>query len=218
VWLCGCVAVWLCGCVAVWLCGCVAVWLLAVGRDMNKVVLQYPVQFWPSVNWFTNILPAGQRPCGVSLSSPVSVAPNSNILVAWQFGTVARQRERLSDDELVAVVAEEIRHTFQASCDRPIPAPIAHAVTRWGTDVFSRGSYSFSGVGSDHQEDISVLGAPVDDKLFFAGEATDADYPGTVHGALLAGLREAKRVMDVFARAESTRPHTRQRLWTNKSE
>ena len=45
----------------------------------------------------------------------------------------------------------------------------------------------------------SILGdtlpEPVGARLLFAGEATSEDYPSTVHGAYLSGLREAERVL-----------------------
>ena len=35
-------------------------------------------------------------------------------------------------------------------------------------------------------------------RVFFAGEHTCKNYPATVHGALLSGLREAGRIADQF--------------------
>lgn len=35
-------------------------------------------------------------------------------------------------------------------------------------------------------------------RLFFGGEHTIRNYPATVHGALLSGLREAGRIADQF--------------------
>ncbi|HVV51264.1 MAG TPA: FAD-dependent oxidoreductase [Polyangia bacterium] len=39
----------------------------------------------------------------------------------------------------------------------------------------------------------AALAAPLG-PLVFAGEATDADHPGTVHGALASGARAAREV------------------------
>jgi hypothetical protein len=61
----------------------------------------------------------------------------------------------------------------------------------WAADPHARGAYSWIPVGA--LDAPAALAAPVD-SLFFAGEATDADHPGTVHGALASGERAAREV------------------------
>jgi monoamine oxidase len=60
----------------------------------------------------------------------------------------------------------------------------------WSADPFALGAYSYVGVGG--LDAPSTLAEPIDDTLFFAGEATSeiADL-GTVHGALQSGVRAA---------------------------
>jgi monoamine oxidase len=60
----------------------------------------------------------------------------------------------------------------------------------WSRDPFARGAYSYLAVnGGDAR---ARLAAPVDDTLFFAGEATASDgQGGTVNGALETGERAA---------------------------
>jgi len=38
--------------------------------------------------------------------------------------------------------------------------------------------------------------AAVEDRLFFAGEATSRDYEATVHGAYRSGLRAAEEIIN----------------------
>ena len=81
-----------------------------------------------------------------------------------------------------------------------VPRPSGRMITRWRQDPFSLGSYSYLAVGSS-PEDRSVIAEPVDDKIFFAGEAVHRDFPATVHGAHLSGLDAA----DALARTEAQR-------------
>ena len=46
-------------------------------------------------------------------------------------------------------------------------------------DPLFRGAYSYIALGSS-PDDMEVLGEPVDDVLFFAGEATSKDHAATV--------------------------------------
>ena len=64
----------------------------------------------------------------------------------------------------------------------------------WQADPFSRGAYSFvvaGGVGSQER-----LAKPVENTLFFAGEATQSDgLGGTVDGALESGIRSGREIL-----------------------
>jgi len=64
----------------------------------------------------------------------------------------------------------------------------------WSADSFSRGAYSYipAGLVNSQQE----LAEPVQETLFFAGEATSLDSQlGTVHGAISSGNRAARQVI-----------------------
>ncbi|CAJ1978604.1 unnamed protein product [Sphenostylis stenocarpa] len=74
-----------------------------------------------------------------------------------------------------------------------VPDPIQSICTRWGSDPLSYGSYSHVSVHSSG-DDYDILAENVGNRLFFAGEATSRQYPATMHGAFLSGLREASRI------------------------
>jgi monoamine oxidase len=62
----------------------------------------------------------------------------------------------------------------------------------WQIDPFSCGAYSYGLVGSNGAQ--QALGSPVEETLFFAGEATDASgHNGTVHGAIASGIRASRK-------------------------
>ncbi|MFS0853247.1 FAD-dependent oxidoreductase [Microbacterium sp. 179-I 3D4 NHS] len=74
-----------------------------------------------------------------------------------------------------------------------VPRPAAGLRSTWTTDQYAFGAVSFTpvGIGADTR---SALARPVDDRVFFAGEATDEDAPGTMRGAVRSGQRAAGEV------------------------
>ncbi|MBC7441174.1 MAG: FAD-dependent oxidoreductase [Ramlibacter sp.] len=75
-----------------------------------------------------------------------------------------------------------------------VPRPENLRRSSWSADPFARGSHSFPAVGAT-PEQREALGQPVDGRLFFAGEATSIDAPGTVQGARASGARSAREVI-----------------------
>jgi monoamine oxidase len=67
----------------------------------------------------------------------------------------------------------------------------------WHADPFARGAYSWVPAGC--LDARASLAEPVEDTLWFAGEAANLEgYGGTVHGAIGAGIRAARQVLEVF--------------------
>lgn len=65
--------------------------------------------------------------------------------------------------------------------------------TAWGRDSFSRGAYSYAVPG--HADARQVLAAPVDGRIFFAGEACSLHSFSTTHGAYLTGIAAADAIV-----------------------
>ncbi len=71
-----------------------------------------------------------------------------------------------------------------------VPEPIRHIVSAWNGDAWVRGSYSCARPGGANQR--RVLAQPIDDRLFFAGEASSSDFYASVHGACFSGRVAAR--------------------------
>ncbi|WP_368496364.1 FAD-dependent oxidoreductase [Herbiconiux sp. A18JL235] len=78
----------------------------------------------------------------------------------------------------------------------PVPAPAAYLRSAWADDPFSLGSFSMTPVGAD-PGDRATLREPVRGRVFFAGEATSTEFPGTVVGAARSGEAAAASVVAV---------------------
>jgi monoamine oxidase len=71
--------------------------------------------------------------------------------------------------------------------------PEAFLVHDWQADPYARGGYSYVRVGGQGARE--ALARPVEDTLFFAGEATAVEDSGTVGGALASGMRAAREIL-----------------------
>jgi monoamine oxidase len=67
------------------------------------------------------------------------------------------------------------------------------AASQWRRDPFALGSYSYARPG--HADDRAKLAAPVDARLFFAGEACSPDFFSTAHGAYVSGREAAEQTV-----------------------
>ncbi|XP_038077080.1 lysine-specific histone demethylase 1A-like isoform X2 [Patiria miniata] len=175
--------------------------------NLNKVVLCFDKAFWdPSVNLFGHVGSTTASRGELFLFWNLYKAP---VLLALVAGEAAQIMENVSDDVIVGRCLSVLKGIFGAST---VPQPKEAVVTRWRADPWSRGSYSYVAAGSSGNDyDLMatpitptpvVQGAPPQPnnmpRLFFAGEHTIRNYPATVHGALLSGLREAGRIADQF--------------------
>ncbi len=66
-------------------------------------------------------------------------------------------------------------------------------LSAWGYDPWIRGAYSAQTPGCSGMR--RQLAEPVDECLYFAGEATSTDFFSTAHGAYLSGIRAVKEVV-----------------------
>lgn len=172
--------------------------------NLNKVVLCFDRFFWdPNANLFGHVGSTTGSRGELFLFWSLYKAP---VLLALVAGEAATIMENVSDDVIIGRCIAVLKGIFGNSL---VPQPKETVVTRWKADPCSRGSYSYVATGASGN-DYDLLAAPVTPsaspnlstqppaRLFFAGEHTIRNYPATVHGAMLSGLREAGRIADQF--------------------
>jgi monoamine oxidase len=120
----------------------------------------------------------------------------STILIGWAGGPAADKLAGRESPEILAQGLDALARIFRL--DREMIAGLLEAwyVADWHSDPYARGAYTYVAVGgidAPHR-----LAEPVEDTLFFAGEATHAEMGGTVAGALASGYRAAEEVLDAL--------------------
>jgi len=166
---------------------CRAISALGMGT-LNKCFLRFPSVFWPAtVDWLEYIPEDRGRWTEWVNFSQVCGKP---VLLGFNAADFGREIESWSDRDIVADAMKSLRAIF----GRQIPDPSDFQITRWASDPFALGSYSFNALGSNPgmRDDLAK---PVDRRIFFAGEATNRRYFGTVHGAYFSGIRAAGEIL-----------------------
>jgi monoamine oxidase len=116
------------------------------------------------------------------------------VLTAWAPADAAERLSGLSDAEICEEAIQALARVLHVSVER-CRAELVHAYTHnWQNDAYSRGAYSYVSVGGgDTQRELA---APVQNTLFFAGEATNFEgHHGTVYGAIVSGYRAAEEIL-----------------------
>ena len=162
---------------------------LAVG-PVIKLVLQFRHPFWESwrAGQFVDVgfLHAADAPFPTLWTSLPFRVP---LLTAWVGGPRAQRLQSASRQELIELALASVRQAL----DFPGPLReelVAAHVHDWASDPWSRGAYSYIGVGGG--EAPAQLAQPLRERLFFAGEAAHPDSSGTVEAALQSGRRAAQ--------------------------
>lgn len=170
---------------------------------MNKVVLVFDQPFWDTERDMFGLL---REPTILDSMNQDDYAVNRGrfylfwncmkttglpVLIALMAGDAALQAENTPDDEIIGEVTSQLRNVFK---DAVVPDPLETIITRWASDKFTRGSYSY--VAADAlPEDYNLMAQNIGN-LHFAGEATCGTHPATVHGAYLSGLRAASEIIE----------------------
>lgn len=179
----------------------------------TKIFFQFDKTFWPNeAEYFLYADPVtrGYYPVWQSLSKDTFL-PESNIIFATVVDDQSARVENLSDEETKEEALAVLRKMFP---DKEIPEPTAFMYPRWTQNPWSYGSYS-NWPPSTTLEMHENLRANAD-RLWFAGEATSAEYFGFLHGAYFegryAGEEVAARLKDTCVWIQGTktcghRPH-----------
>lgn len=158
--------------------------------NVNKFLLVWNTPFWNTNLQYIGYTPDIKGKFNYFLN--VKKFTTNNALMTFAFGDYATATESMSDSEIINEVMLHLKSIYGNS----IPNPTNMLRTKWGQNVNTYGAYSYATNGTT-TADFDTLAKEVNNKLFFAGEHTNRDYRGTVHGAYLSGIREADKIIDL---------------------
>ncbi len=184
-----------------------AIRLLAMGQVI-RIVLRFRSRFWEELD----IPGTGGREDLEQLGFihyPEAPIPTwwtllpvrAPMLVGWTGGfnaekliTSGTRSGAIDPTQVLNAAIESLGQIFGIPEPKLRELLVASYTHDWHSDPFARGAYAYLPVGG--LEAQNELARPVDDTLFFAGEAMSVGHIGTVHGAIETGWRAAKQILN----------------------
>ena len=117
------------------------------------------------------------------------------VIECYYGGALARDLEAAGEAASLAFAREELARHVGSDLVRRMEVL---ACSAWQGTPFIGGSYSYAEVGAWTER--AVLAAPVDNRLFFAGEACSPHRYSTAHGAFETGIGTAEQITNALGR------------------
>ena len=166
----------------------------------RRIDLRFDTAWWMEANHSPSTFVLGRdQPFPVWWTT---APPSLPFITGWVGGPRAQLMAGRTHDEVARLALQSAASIFGRTV-KMLESRVRAVYTHdWSTDAFSRGAYSYGGVGALAARE--TLRRPVAGTLFLAGEALAGDgLNGTVSGALTSGLQAAATLLDV----PMTTPH-----------
>jgi len=164
-----------------------------------RVLLDFKMNFWGQESAFLY----GGSESPEYLNAGVGRSENSKTLSLTVNGSKAAEFSTLGTDA-IPIILDEMDTYFGGKATLNIRKDLNDkaitVIQDWSKEKYVRGGIAYLKSEGSNQDRIN-LGASVNDKIFFAGEATDArGESGTINGALLSGERAANEALTSISR------------------
>jgi monoamine oxidase len=163
-----------------------------------KVILRFREAFWEN-----EVPAAGEKLSQMAfMHSRESAVPTwwtyfpvrASVLTGWAGGPAGERLSHRPASEILSTALDALAKMTGIHKSKLEGMLQASHVADWQSDPFARGAYSYIAVGG--MKAPKRLAAPVENTLFFAGEATATEgLGGTVDAAILTGRRAAEEIL-----------------------
>jgi monoamine oxidase len=115
------------------------------------------------------------------------------VLTGWAGSRKADHFANHSEGEIMEEALHSVANIFDKSINQVKENLREGFVFNWEKEKHAQGAYAYSMPGSPLAK--KILNTPIEDTIFFAGEAlAESDSPGTVEAALISGKEVAKKI------------------------
>ena len=152
-------------------------WLQARHQDLSKMLFVFSGEKIPT--WWT------QYP------------RKENTLTGWFAGPDAYKENKTADQEMMDMGIQSLSSIFDQPVSELNDNLKTARVANWVSNPYINGGYAYEVVGGDQWK--SVIMKPIENRIFFAGEALqEGSETGTVEAALNSGKKVAELIVEML--------------------
>jgi len=159
--------------------------------NVVKTILEFDEAFWQNEKKNISFIFTNEK-----IPTWWTQLPKENaILTGWLGGTKAASLKNATDKELLQAALESLASAFKKSADILKNKLLAYKINNWANFPNIFGGYSYETIKSKSAKNL--LNQPVDQTIFFAGEALYSGiHGGTVEAALESGKQAAQKIIN----------------------
>ncbi len=151
--------------------------------DGIKVFIEFSEKFYPDALMFGNLLTAFLSASKTFYDAAFRKNTSMNIMGVFAVSDGAKPYTSLnSDQEIIDKILDEIDEMFDGKGRKFYKK---HVIQNWSKEPYIGGSYSYN-FKNDQNSTVNTILTPVENKIYFSGEALSIDNQATVHGAALS--------------------------------
>lgn len=159
--------------------------------DGLKAFIEFREKFYPDILFEGGLIENLSSDDKIFYDAAFRKDTRTNVLGLFTINERAAAYTNLSSEAAIieAIIAElDLIFAGQASQHY-----VRHIVQNWSGETYIKGSYS-SDFAQDQLQTVNTIKQPIDNKVFFAGEALSIDHQATVHGACASGFAAVEQL------------------------
>ncbi len=160
--------------------------------DGIKVFIEFSERFYPDILLFGGVIQALISEGRTYYDAAFRKDSSRNVLGLFAINEHAAEFTNLADDQ--AIIDHVLRELDEIFDGKASATYMKHIIQNWSKEPYIQGSYStdFDGNRSNIMNNIA---APLDQKIYFAGEVLSDENQATVHGASQSSYEAVRNIL-----------------------
>ncbi|MEL7532741.1 MAG: NAD(P)/FAD-dependent oxidoreductase [Bacteroidota bacterium] len=161
--------------------------------DGLKAFIEFEERFYPDVLMFGKLIQAAFEDNKIYYDAAFGKDANRHVLGLFTINEQASEYTDLGTDEkILERILDELDEVFEGQARQHYKQ---HIIQNWTAEPYIQGSYSYHFLG-DRAQIMADLFEPIEEKLFFAGEALSDQSQATVHGACESAYAVVSKMLE----------------------